>query len=182
VDEYAATAVAPFQAATAADVTPLVESLLRRIESFARVHRYEEAASVRTRLAVLLRATIRMQRLRSLTGIEQMVAARPADGGGWEFAVIRFGRLAGAGTSPPRVHPQTTIDAAVATAETVRPGVGPTPAATAEETERLLAWLERPGTRLVSTTDGWALPVDGAARFAELLRKADAALETRLSL
>jgi DNA polymerase-3 subunit epsilon len=80
------------------------------------------------------------------------------------------------------VHPQTTIDAAVATAETVRPGIGPTPAATAEETERLLAWLERPGTRLVSTSDGWALPVDGAARFAELLRKADAALETRLSL
>jgi DNA polymerase-3 subunit epsilon len=181
VEDYETAAVLPFRAATTADVTPLVESLLGRIESFARVQRYEEAASVRTRLAVLLRATIRMQRLRSLTRIEQMVAARPADGGGWEFAVIRFGRLAGAGTSPPRTHPQTTIDAAVAAAETVRPGTGPTPAATAEETERLLAWLERTGTRLVSVTDGWALPADGAGRFAELLRKADAALDARPS-
>ncbi len=179
VDEYASTAVSPFRAATTADVGPLIEALLERINTFARAQRYEEAAAVRTRLAVLLRTTIRMQRLRSLTTIAELVAARPADPGGWELAVIRYGRLAGAATAPPRVHPRATIDTAVATAETVRPGLGPTPAATAEETERLLAWLERPGTRLVSATDGWALPADGAARYTALLRKADAAIAAR---
>ena len=61
----------------------------------------------------------------------------------------------------------------LATAETVRPGLGPTPAATAEETERVLAWMEQPDSRLVSVSDGWALPAMGAARHTALLRKAE---------
>ncbi|HEY7173706.1 MAG TPA: DEDD exonuclease domain-containing protein [Micromonosporaceae bacterium] len=173
VDTYAGAAVDPLRTATIADVSPLVAPLTARIERFAEAHRYEEAAALRNRLAVLLRATIRMQRLRSLTRIAELVAARPASAGGWEFAVIRYGRLAGAATSPPRVHPGPTIAAVVATAETVRPAPGPTPAASAEETERILTWLERPDARLVSASDGWALPADGAARYTPLLRKAE---------
>ena len=61
----------------------------------------------------------------------------------------------------------------LATAETVRPGPGPTPCASAEETERILAWLERDGTRLVQTTHGWALPATGASRFRALLTKVE---------
>ena len=64
---------------------------------------------VRSRLAALLRATVRMQRLAALTGIAELVAARPAAGGGWELAVVRHGRLAGAGVSPPGVHPRPTL-------------------------------------------------------------------------
>ncbi|HEY9484204.1 MAG TPA: endonuclease, partial [Micromonosporaceae bacterium] len=78
-----------------------------------------------------------------------------------------------AATSPPRQHPQPTIAAVVASAETVLPAPGPTPAASAEETERILAWLERPDTRLVSASDGWALPAGGAARYTPLLHKAE---------
>jgi DNA polymerase III subunit epsilon len=63
----------------------------------------------------------------------------------------------------------------LATAETVRPGLGPTPASTAAETERVLAWMERPDARLVAVSDGWALPATGAARFSALLSKAEAA-------
>jgi DNA polymerase-3 subunit epsilon len=173
VEEYAHTAVTPFQAATVADVTPLVDALMRRIEDFSEAQRYEEAAAVRSRLVMLLRTTIRLQRLRSLTNLAEMIAARPAEGGGWEFAVIRYGRLAAAGRSAPRVHPGPVINALKATAETVLPGIGPTPAASAEETERLLAWLERSDSRLVSVSDGWALPAHGAGRFVELLRKAE---------
>ena len=68
-----------------------------------------------------------------------------------------------------RRHPRTDPAVLLATAETVRPGPGPTPCASAEETERLLAWLERPEVRLVECPDGWAYPVGGAARFADLL-------------
>jgi DNA polymerase-3 subunit epsilon len=110
-----------------------------------------------------------MQRLRSLTMIAELVAARPANGGGWEIAVVRHGRLVAAGVSAPRTHPRPVIDALVASAETVRPGPGPTPCASPEETERVLAWLERDGTRLVHTSEGWALPATGASRFRALL-------------
>jgi DNA polymerase-3 subunit epsilon len=173
VERYAETAVVPFRTATTADVTPLVERLMARIEAFSATQRYEEAAAVRTRLAVLLRATIRMQRLQGLTRIAELVAARPAAGGGWEFAVVRYGRLAGAATSPPRTHPTATIDAALATAETVTPSPGPTPAATAAETERVLAWLEHADARLVRASEGWSLPAGGAARYTPLLQKAE---------
>jgi len=147
----------------------VVDGLLARIAGYAATHRYEEAAVIRGRLGALLRAAIRMQRLRSLTGIAELVAARPAASGGWELAVVRHGRLVAAGVSPPRTHPRPVIDALLASAETVRPGPGPTPCATPEETERVLAWLERDGTRLVQTTHGWSLPAAGASRFRNLL-------------
>ena len=85
--------------------------------------------------------------------------------GGWEIVVVRHGRLAAAATSPPREHPRPTLDMARATAETVLPGPGPVPAASAEETERILAWLEQPDTRLVETSGDWVSPARGAARF-----------------
>jgi DNA polymerase-3 subunit epsilon len=153
--------------------------MLARIDILARAQRYEEAAVVRTRLAAVLRATIRMQRLTALTSLAELVAARRSAGGGWELAIVRHGRLAAAGASPPRVHPRATLDVLRATAETVVPGPGPTPAASAAETERILTWLERPETRLVEVSAGWASPVRGAGRFRGLLARAEAAPAAR---
>ena len=130
---------------------------------------------IRGRLGALLRATVRMQRLGALTGLAELVAARPAAQGGWELAVIRHGRLTAAGVSPRGTHPRPIVDILLATAETVRPGPGPIPCASAEETERVLAWLERDGTRLVHTSDGWSLPAAGASRFRALLTKVEQA-------
>ncbi len=153
----------------------MVDALLARIEALAVGQRYEEAAVLRSRLAAVLRAAVRMQRLAALTGIAELAAARPAAGGGWELALVRYGRLAGAGVSPPGVHPRPTLAVIRATAETVLPGHGPIPAASAEESERILSWLERPETRLVEMSGGWATPVAGAARFRDLLIKAESA-------
>ncbi|MEU9510536.1 DEDD exonuclease domain-containing protein [Micromonospora sp. NPDC048170] len=174
-EEYDARAVAPFRTATASDPQPVVDALLARIDALSQARRYEEAAVARSRLAAVLRATVRMQRLTALTGIAELAAARPAARGGWELALVRHGRLAGAGVSPAGVHPRPTIAAIRATAETVLPGHGPVPCASAEETERILSWLERPETRLVEMTSGWASPVAGAARFRDLLSKAEKA-------
>lgn len=181
VADYRARSVVPFTAVTWDDPGVVVAALLDRIGTLAQAERYEEAAVVRGRLVALLRAAIRMQRLRGLTSIEELVAARRAADGGWELAVVRHGRLAGAGTSPPGVHPRPTLDLVRATAETVLPGHGPVPSASAEESERILAWLERPDTRLVEVSAGWASPVAGAARFADLLAKAEAATSAQLS-
>ena len=175
VDEYARRAADPFRQAATREVDPLVERLMERIGTLAGEQRYEEAAVVRTRLAALLRSTIRMQRLAGLTRLAEVVAARPTADARWELAVVRHGRLAAAGTSPSRAHPRPTLDALIATAETVRPGPGPVPCASAEETERILLWLEGPDTRLVATSDGWGLPARGAGRWRMLLRTAEAA-------
>ena len=47
-------------------------------------------------------------------------------------------------------------------------GPGPTPAATAEETEKVLRRLESPGIRLVRLDGEWACPIHGAARDASV--------------
>ncbi|SDY95286.1 DNA polymerase-3 subunit epsilon [Asanoa ishikariensis] len=173
-EAYEEAAAAPFRSATTGDPRAVVEALLSRISALSEAQRYEDAAVIRGRLAAVLRAAVRMQRLLGLTAITELVAARRAGDGGWELAIVRQGRLAAAGNSPPRVHPRATIEMLRATAETVLPGHGPVPSATAEETERILSWLEKPDTRLVEASTGWASPVRGAARYRELLRKAEA--------
>ena len=64
-------------------------------------------------------------------------------------------------------------------AESVRPAPGPVPAATAEETERILRWLESPGIRLVDVDGEWACPILGATRH---LAVHDAVSNSRLTL
>jgi DNA polymerase-3 subunit epsilon len=178
-DEYGRSAAIPFRTAMYGDPQPVVDALLTRIKLLSDRQRYEEAAVIRSRLIALLRATVRMQRLGGLTRISELVAARRDQVGGWEIAVVRHGRLAAAATSPPRLHPRPTLDMARATAETVQPGPGPVPAASAEETERILAWLEHPGTRLVETSGDWVSPARGAARYGRLLSRAEAAASGR---
>ncbi|MEG3634794.1 DEDD exonuclease domain-containing protein [Micromonospora palythoicola] len=179
-EEYDARAVTPFATATTGDPQPVVDALLARIEALSAAQRYEEAAALRSRLAAVLRAAVRMQRLAALSGLAEVAAAHPAAGGGWELALVRHGRLAGAGVSPPGVHPRPTLTAIRATAETVPAGHGPVPAASPEESERILSWLERPETRLVEMSAGWSSPVAGAARFRDLLTKAESAASRQL--
>ena len=62
-EEYGRVAAEPFRRVVAGDPGTLVEGLLARIDRLAALHRYEDAARVRVRLAALLRAAVRMQRL-----------------------------------------------------------------------------------------------------------------------
>jgi DNA polymerase-3 subunit epsilon len=179
--EYARRAADPFRTAMVDDPQVVVDGLRARMDALATAGRYEEAAVVRSRLVAVLRATVRMQRLAGLTRIAELVAARRSAAGGWELVVVRHGRLASAGVSPPGVHPRPMLDLVKATAETVGSGFGPVPSASAEESERILSWLERPDTRLVETSAGWASPVRGAARFRDLLAKAEAATSAQVS-
>ena len=93
--------------------------------------------------------------------------------------VVRHGRLAAAGVIPPGSHAGVFVDGLRASAETVRPGPGPTPSATPEETEKILRWLEADGVRLVRVDGEWSCPVGGAARH---LRVHDAVERSRQSL
>jgi DNA polymerase-3 subunit epsilon len=161
VEAYAVHAQA-FRDAVAGDPSRIVSTLTTRIHALAAAQRFEDAGSHRDRLSALVRTTARLQRLSALTGVEQLVAARPTADLGWEVTVVRHGRLAAAGVVPRGAHPAPYVEALVATAETVLPGVGPLPAATAEETHLVLRWLEQPDTRLVRIDGTWASPAFGA--------------------
>ena len=59
---------------------------------------------------------------------------------------------------------------AVAAAEAVRRPTPGLPAATIEEAERVAAWLERPGVRLLECDDEWAWPLFGGVTVTDLPR------------
>ncbi|MQA88154.1 MAG: DEDD exonuclease domain-containing protein [Streptosporangiales bacterium] len=161
VEEYQRHVLAA-RAAMSADVRPVVQAMRARIDRLSAGHRYEEAAAQRDRLAAFVRAAARTQRLAGLAACRQLVAARPRFEGGWDLAVVRYGRLVAAGAVPRGARLRPYVDALVATAETVTPGPGPTPCASAEEMECILRWLDGPGVRLVDIDGTWSSPVNGA--------------------
>jgi DNA polymerase-3 subunit epsilon len=148
--------------ALAGDIRPLAEPLRRRLGEVSAEQRFEHAAVIRDRITALVRACARMQRLSALTSIGELVAAHPDGDGGWEIAVVRHGRLAGAGVAVRGTPPWPVVDALRVTADAVEPGPGPLRAALAEEVECVLRWLEAPGTRLVLTSHPWVSPAFGA--------------------
>ncbi len=165
-DVYAAE-VLRVQRAMTADPVELVEAIHGRMRDLAEHERFEDAARWRDRLTALLRAVVRTQRLAELTAVPELVAAAPHPDG-WQIHVMRHGRLAAAGVMPRGTHPAGWVDALLATAESVDAGYGPVPAATAEETECLLRWLDTPGLRVVRGT--WQAPLAGAARHLSSMR------------
>ncbi|GGP41381.1 DEDD exonuclease domain-containing protein [Saccharothrix coeruleofusca] len=145
-----------------------------QLAELALAHRFEEAATRRDRLAGLVRALDRGQRLAGLAALPELVAARPDDAGGWEFAVVRHGRLASAGVARRGTPPMPVVEALVAAAETVVPSVGPLRGAPAEEVGVVLRWLERPGTRLVRCDTPWSSPAGAAGSWRPWAELADA--------
>jgi DNA polymerase-3 subunit epsilon len=163
----------------------VVELIGRKMTTLAQGERFEEAGVHRDRLAAFVRAVSRTQRLVALTRIPQLVAARREDDPGtslrthWAVHVVRFGRLAAAGVIPPGADAHQYVAELVRSAESVRGGPGPAPAASAEETEKILRWLEQPGVRLVEVDGEWTCPVGGAGRHLALH---DAVNRSRLDL
>ncbi|MCU1656914.1 MAG: polymerase epsilon subunit, partial [Pseudonocardiales bacterium] len=157
-------------AAWRGDVRPLVGPLQRKLAELSAEQRFEQAAVVRDRIATVVRACARMQRLSGLRGIAELVAARPDSTGGWEISVIRRGRLVAAGTAARGVAPWPVIEALLATADVV----DPEHQALAEESECIVRWLEEPGTRLVQASDAWSMPAFGAGGLRAFLGSAAA--------
>ena len=164
--EYAEHAAA-VRAAMTTDARMLVQTLAARVDRLAAAERFEDAAATRDRLAAFIRTAARMQRLAALSSCPELVAARPSADLGWEVIVVRRGRLAAAAVAARGLDPRATVATLRATAETVPAGPGPIPAASAEETECVLRWLEEPGVRLVHLEGIWASPCHGAGGHRE---------------
>jgi DNA polymerase-3 subunit epsilon len=144
------------------DARPATQALHDRMTALSAVERFEDAGTVRDRLMHLVRATARTQRIAPLASSAELVAARRSEPGGWELVCIRYGRLAGVSVSPPGADPMVYVETLRATAEVVTAPPAPAPAATAEEADIILRWLESPGVRIVDLDGSWSCPVGGA--------------------
>lgn len=149
--------------AITADARPVVEALVSRMRPLVEAERFEDAAVHRDRLRTFLAGCARAQRLLSLARSRQIVAARPDGGGGWECVVIRHGRLAAAGRAVRGVAVVPYTQTLVSSAEPVRSAPGGFPAASSEEAETLLRWLDATGVRLIEVDGCWSTPRYGAA-------------------
>ncbi len=148
-------------AAWTGDVRPLIEPLQAKLAALSAQQRYEQAAVVRDRIATVVRACARMQRLAALRRIDG--AGRGPSGRRRRLGARRSS--AAAGSRPPvwrprGVAPWPVIEALLATADVVDAATAAR--SLAEETECVLRWLEEPGTRLVRASEPWAMPAFGA--------------------
>ncbi|WP_436838597.1 DEDD exonuclease domain-containing protein [Nocardia nova] len=194
--DYATAAATVRDLFTGRDDAPL-RAIAARIDGYVAAEHFEAAARLRDRTCAVVRALHRTQRLTALARIAELIAARPDGSGGWDFAVVRYGRLAAAGTAARGVAPMPVVDGLVAAAETVRPArlatdqprlpTGadefdspdhpPLRGAPPEETAVIARWLDQPGTRVVRTTDGYREPRLGAGPWVSWVERAENAAQ-----
>jgi DNA polymerase-3 subunit epsilon len=127
---------------------------------------------LRDRIAVLVRAVRRRQRLESLAAVPELTLARPDGSGGWHLSVVRRGRLVAAGCAPQATSVRATLAGLLATAETPS-GPDDEAAASVDETELVLRWMEKPGTRLVELTGTLASPAPGTGAYTTFLDRVE---------
>lgn len=141
------------------DQSPILSQLDSKMAALSEAERFEEAAQVRDRRTAVHKGGLRGARIRSLTKVAHLVAGRIDVDGSWEFLCVRFGRLTGSDVSKPGFDPQPTIEALTLTAETLVERDQILPHSSHEECERILDWLEKPGTQLFEITGEWSSPV-----------------------
>lgn len=167
--------VAQVRSCVVGDPAVVVRAHRDKMSRLTAEERFEEAGAHRDRLATFLRATTRTQRLVALTSLAELSAIRRREDGRWEVHVVRHGRLVAAGLIPFGANAHHYLDQLCSTADTVIPGLGPAPAASAEETDKVLRWLERPGVRLADVSGDWTCPMRGAGRHHDHVRASDEA-------
>lgn len=121
--------------------------------------KFEEAIEVRDRYAHFLRAASRIERLNSIAKLPLIITAK-ADGNYWQFAAIKFGRLAATNTSGPTTSAQSALDALELIAENVT-NLGFLQQVNYEEVELILNYLEAPGLRLVKVEGEYSFATFG---------------------
>ncbi|GAA1837123.1 DEDD exonuclease domain-containing protein [Pseudonocardia ailaonensis] len=148
-----------------------LHALAGEVDRLAARERFEEAAGDRDRLVSLIGALDRRQQLAALTAQPELVGARPDGRGGWELAVVRYGRLAAADVARRGVRPMPVVEALRESAQTILPGDGPLHGAPPEEARLIYRWLTTGGTRLVHCAP-WSEPALGAGRWRAWAEKA----------
>ena len=148
-----------------AGTTPRWSRSPGRWTALAARQRFEDAARRRDRLAGLILALERAQRLAALAAVPEVVGARPDGRGGWELAVLRTAGWSRPGWPGAGWPPMPVVDALRLGAQTIIPGAGPLRGAPAEEVALVHRWLTTDGTRLVHADPPWTEPARSAAAW-----------------
>lgn len=149
------------------DVRTVLTANRARLARLIGEERFEEAHLITERLAAFAHASARHHRLGSVAQCREIVAALLTDAG-WQIHVIRYGRLVGAALARPGEVPQQVARDAVAVADQVPLPAPGEQAAITEETERIAAWLETPGVRLMEIDGEWSWPLHAAINDGQL--------------
>ncbi|WP_062079295.1 DEDD exonuclease domain-containing protein [Demequina globuliformis] len=137
------------------DVSPVVNALADHVAEFALTEEFERAADLRDRISAVVDGSMRTARLASLAACS-IVAVRRVDDG-WDVVSVVGGALSGTRRVKSGVWAAADdLRSAQHTLELHSPLV--------EEQELILAWLEKPGTRLLYVDGTWSSPVAGAGR------------------
>ena len=165
-EQYAAAPRRAAELIDGADNTAL-GAAVDRIRVLAEQASFESAARLRDLTADTVEMLWRGQRLRSLVGVGELVAAAPDGAGGWQLTVVRHGQLAAAGCARRGVPPMPVVDALRSGAQVVLPQPAPLGGALVEETALVARWLAQPSIRIVCATDGFASPLHSAGGWLE---------------
>lgn len=160
-----------------ADPRQIIERISERMEKLALAERFEEAAALRDRLGAFVNGTSRGQRIRSLTRLPEMLAAKPA-GSNWELALIRFGRLCATQVVVESKLPDAISELLASESEN-SPTSSILPASSHEEVERILKFLNDREIRLLAITGEWVSPINGAGLARNRLEESRGAAKER---
>lgn len=136
-----------------------IERIIAHITDLAAHSRFKRAAMLRDATATLIEVVSRFHRLTSLARLAQLQAAAPDGNGGWNLAVIRYGRLAGAGHSPRGAGAAHMASLVEASAATVIDEGGPFHGANQDELVTIAKWLGRDGVRIGPVDGTWSEPL-----------------------
>ena len=148
--------IAEYKNLLEADFRKLSDQSSLKMAELSLAEKFEEAIEVRDRYAHLARAAARIERINSIAKLKTLVIARPI-GVQWEFASIKFGRLAATNVTTATTSVNQALEALTLIAEQV-PDDGFLQQVNYEEVELILRFFESDGVRLVQ--------VDGELTFA----------------
>lgn len=151
--------VAKFKYFLEVDFRPIAESSNLKMAELSLAEKFEEAIEVRDRYAHLVRAAARTERLNSITQIPEMIVAKPA-GDYWEFAIIKYGKLAATNVSSPTTSVSNALETLKLMAEQVTPD-GFLQQVNHEEVGLVLNYLDSEGIRLVELQGQYAMATFG---------------------
>ena len=141
------------------------------IESLATAGHFERAARLRDELTPAIGVLSRVHALSPLAHCAEIVLAQRLQRT-WTFSVIRFGRLAAAGTLPRGADYVSFLAQLRHQATHVSPEPGPFCGATPAQLSLIARWMDARATRIVSVDGDWAEPTSGAQNLAEWSHKA----------
>lgn len=156
---YDATAQA-VRHALESDLSPVVAAVSEAIALHSERLEYERAATLRDGLSAAVAGQLRAQRLEGLARCRIVATRRVA--GAWEVAAVAHGALTGTAAVERGVW-EVARQLAAEWEELDRATVAPP---IVEETELVLSWLDKPGTRLLVVDGEWSSPMGGAGRHA----------------